>query len=140
WVLRSDSDKNLKNWFMIMTVLVLLWSNFSFLASRTTNQEVSVLLYRLNWSAVSLFLYAFYKFYVIYFLKKSGRAKHLGFVIMAIAVSFLVTSLFTDLIIAEVVSRDWGMEVVFGKYSNLFNGFSVMVASTIVFYSLQGYG
>src|SRR5690606_3505778 len=124
----------LKFWFTMMAFFVLMWSNFSYLGSKSISINNSVLLYRLNWASVSLFLTSFYNFFIVYFLKAGKFAKRLGYVILLLSVALFLMSLFTDLIIEDVVRLDWGNAIVFGNLAIFFNLFAAFVAISIVVY------
>src|SRR3989304_8347310 len=74
WILRGGNSKQLKLWFSLMTIFILLWANFSYFGSTARSVSTGLLFYRLNWAAVSLFLPSFFYFFVIYFLLKSHLA------------------------------------------------------------------
>lgn len=140
WVIQSGSKKELKVWFFFMTLFILLWCNFSYLGSRVVNPSLSILLYKLNWASVCLFLVSFYYFFVIEFLRKGKIAKYIGLGILFSSVSLFAISIFSDLVITRVVHQDWGNEITFGPLGSVFNIFSAIVAFIVIFYSLQGYG
>lgn len=139
WVSQSSSKKELKLWFLLMTISILFWANFSYLGSRTPNIEIAILFYKLNWAAVTLFLSSFFYFYVIHFLKNQKTALYIGHVITTISLILFSASIFSGLVIANVVHRDWGNEIIFGPLGDLFNVFSAVVAFIVIFYSLRGY-
>ncbi len=139
WVIHGGNSKQLKFWFTMMAFFVLMWSNFSYLGSKSISINNSVLLYRLNWASVSLFLTSFYNFFIVYFLKAGKFAKRLGYVILLLSVALFLMSLFTDLIIEDVVRLDWGNAIVFGNLAIFFNLFAAFVAISIVVYSLKSY-
>lgn len=139
WMYRSDSEKKLKTSYLLMTVFMLLWADFSYLGSRSQSLIQANIFYRLNWASVCLFFPSFYNFFIIHFLRKDKNAKVLGIIIFIFSLLLLSATIFSSLIIETVVERSWGMEVVFGPYYLVFNLFSALVAAIVVFYSLHGY-
>jgi len=122
-----------------MTIFILLWANFSYFGSTARSVSTGLLFYRLNWAAVSLFLPSFFYFFVIYFLLKSHLASKIGIIIFILSIIFFILSLFTGLIIKDVVQQSWGMGIVFGPLSDYFNIFSAIVAIIVITYSVQSY-
>lgn len=139
WVLSSGSDIKLKRWFLLMTVSMLSWSNFSYLGSVSASELSAVIFYKINWASVSLFMPSFYYFYVVTYLKKDGYSKFIGRVLSLLFLILFVVSLFTDLVINDVVKQSWGNEIVFGTLGDIFNILSAFVAFVIIYYSLRGY-
>lgn len=139
WISQSNSKRGLKIWFALSTVFMLLWANFSYLGSRVDNHDLSVLLYRLNWGVVSLFLSSFYWFFLIHFLEGGKFARYLGWILISISLVFFGLSVFTDLVIFESAKQDWGNGIVFGRLGELFNVFSITVAVIVTSYSINSY-
>lgn len=139
WVLKSSRDPKLSFWFGLMTIFMLLWANFAYFGSSSSDLGYALAWYRLNWAAVSLFFIPFFIF-TMSLLRKNSQARIVGYVISVISVGFFLLSLFSDSIIKSVVARDWGVEVLFGPVDNFFNIFSLFVVGAVLYYSVAGYG
>jgi len=139
WVVRGDSDRRLKTWFSLMTITILIWSDFSYLGSISPSVELAQFLYKINWAAVAMFLAFFFYFFVVYFLNKGKFVSKLGLAIFIFSIFLAMATLLTDLVIAGAVQKDWGMEVVFGPLSIVFYLYSALVAGMVIYFSLQSY-
>ncbi|MDP3013850.1 MAG: hypothetical protein Q8M92_06365, partial [Candidatus Subteraquimicrobiales bacterium] len=139
WVYFSDRKERLNQWFALMTFFDILWVAFSFLAYSASNGHSALLFYRLNWASVALFSIAFFYFYVIYFLKQTGKYKILGNIIVFLGVTFASLSLFTDLIIKDIIAKDWGFEIVFGSGNDFFSFYTLITALVVVILLIKRY-
>lgn len=139
-VFSADSKKVMNRWFVLMTILVMMWVDFSFLANSTTDVFLAERLVGLNLMSVSLFCVAFYYFYILYFLEVQGVLfVKLGKLIAIIGGVFAILSVFTDFIIKEVVITDHGVALVFNKFAVVFYLFIVLLALLVTFYSVRQY-
>ncbi len=137
WVYGAGKKNKLHQWFVLMTFSVVLWVDFAFLGNTVEKRELSIMFYRLNWLMVILFLVSSFYFYVVYFLKISALV--LRRIILAIGLMFAPLSLFSPLIIGDVVSQPWGNEIIFGWLNNFFNAYALAVAILIVGFLLKKY-
>ncbi len=139
WVYFTNKKEKLNQWFAIMTFLVILWADFSFLGYNTRNIFSALLFYRLNFVFVSLFSIASFYFFIIYFLKQDKKYRILRKIIVILGIVFAVLSLFSDLIIKEVVARDWGFEIIFGAGNDFFNLYGLSVSLLIIILLIKKY-
>lgn len=132
-VWNSERKKQLNFFFFLMTVSIITWVNFAYLGFSERKIERAILYYRINWAAVSLFLLFSYLLYIRFFLKIKN---FFGEIIVGfISLILFILSLFSDLIIKDVIIQSWGAEIVFGPLNDIFSGFSLLV-SLIIAYSL----
>ena len=138
-VYRSDSKNGRNIWFLVMSVFMTLWVNFAFLGSEVYDVSLSTLFYRLNWVVVAASMFVFYYFFVGYFLEEKGEHLLLDFFILLASIAIGITALSTDLIVASSVKKDWGMEVVNGPLSLVFNLFAIVVSFAILYFGIKKY-
>ncbi len=137
-VVSSNSLKvNLNRWFVIMTLCLLGWVNFSYFGFTTQNTDNAILFYRLNWAFVSAFFFSAYVFYIEKFL--NINKVYLRWILFFVSLSFIILSLFTDSIITGVNQQAWGNEIVFGNLNIAFNVFSVLVTGMFIYYFITRY-
>lgn len=135
WVLKSSIREKLNQWFAVMSAAILLWVNFSYLGSFSSDPVFSTFWSRMNGVAVFIFLFSFYYFFVAKFLKVGKRPKLLdGFVLLG-TIIFSFLSLFTNI----VVERSVGSEIVFGQAILYLNIFAIIVAAVILYYAFTRY-
>lgn len=139
WVYFANQKEKLNQWFVVMTASIVFWVNFSFFGFSAKDNFLATIFYRLNFTAVSLFLLSFFYFYVIYFLQQKGKYEILGKIIAALGIIFAGLSLFTNLIVKETITKDWGSEIVFGPANNFFNLYALGVASAVVALLIKRY-
>jgi len=139
WVTQSESKRAIKGWFVLMTICILSWANFSYLATRSFNSNLALIFYRLNWASVAMFLPSFYFFYIILFLKKRKLALIIGYLVIISSILLALLSLVTDLVISSIDPQGWGTGLEFGPLSIFFNLFSAIVALVVIIYSFKAY-
>ena len=74
WVFFSNRKAKLNQLFLLMTIFILLWINFSYTANLQVNY--SHFLFKLSFGAISLFLITAY-FFLLSFPKKEKKYPHL---------------------------------------------------------------
>ncbi len=139
WVYSANSKEKLNQWFVVMTFSVIFWVNFSFLGFSAGDNFWAVFFYRLNASSVSIFLVAFYYFYVVHFLKQTGKYEIVGKIVAGLGVLFAGLSVFTDLIIQKTIEKEWGHEIVFGPANDFFNFYAMGVSLVVITLLIKRY-
>ncbi len=134
WVLFTNPRERLNQIFSLMTILMCFWVIFAFLGFFSKEPQKSLIWYRLNYGVVALFFIASY-FFSVYFPKKITENRPLTkFIIFFGAILFLI-SIFSNLIIGDVVEKEWGMEVIFGK-GELFYYIPIIILTFLILYNL----
>jgi signal transduction histidine kinase len=128
-VLKNSYQNNLNRSFVAMIILGLIWTNSSFGALTVDDALLSEIFYRINYSATALFLFAFYHFFIVNFLKRPVGVVH--WLVYSLALILALLSASTDLIISGVAINDHGKEIVFGSLADLYNVFSVVVSGYV---------
>lgn len=137
-VVASNSLKVSTNqWFVVMTICLLGWVNFSYFGFLDRDSVKAILFYRFNWLFVSAFFFAAYVFFIENFLKIQKGMLRWGLLITCVV--FMLLSLFTNTIIKDVIQQSWGNEIVFGDFNLLFNIFSILVTGMFIFYFISRY-
>lgn len=132
WVLLTNRKEKVNQWFFAMMIFIVLWNIFSYLAFTATEQEKATMWYRLNGASIFLVFFTTY-FFSTYFPKKIYENKLLDKIIIFLCSTFFFISLFTDLIIKNVIVKEWGTEMIFGYLGNVTYLFFVLIV--IILYS-----
>jgi len=137
WVIGANKKNRLNQWFFIMTFFVIFWVDFAVLGNIVSNQKLSVMFYRLNWTMVGFFLIASFYFYVVNFLK----IKSIFLRKVILIVGFLLSGLclFSPFIIKNINSKPWGNEIVFGSLNIFFNLYALFVALLVIGFLIKKY-
>ncbi len=136
-VLSNSFNDRLYKWFVFMTICLIGWVDFSYLGYLENDLSISIIAYRLNLACVSAFFLAAYIFYIECFLKIFNQI--LKTLLLIFSLTFSLLSLFTDTIIFNVVTREWGNEIVFGGLYNLFSVFSILVTTIFIYFFISKY-
>lgn len=139
WVVKSNSTRAMKRWFVLMTVFMLLWVNFAYFGLNANKSKEALVWYRLNYAAVSLFLPSFFYFYVVHFLKRHKWVESLSKIVLVVAILFFIISILSDYVVSGIIVREWGMEIEFGPLGLFFNLFAAVVAVLVVYFSVAEY-
>ena len=139
WVLLSDKKARLNQAFFLMTVCILFWVTFAYLASLSDQFSNALMWRRLAFGFSSLFFIPAYFLFVVYFSRKTHKIKIKDKVVIMIFLFLSATSLFTDLIIKDVFVADWGTDVIFGKGISLLYGIIFILTSIIIFSLIKKY-
>lgn len=135
----SNKKEKLNQWFVAMTLFVILWIDFAFLGYSTDSIQSALIFYRLNFGSVTLFLICSFYFYFIYFLKFKDKYKILKQTVLSFGIILFVLSVFTNFIVENVVMKTWGAEIIFGFGNILFNIYSVFVGTVIIIFLAKKY-
>ena len=133
----ADKKEKLNQWFVVMTFFVILWINFAFLGHNTNDTRYALIFYRLNFGAVIMFLVCSFYFYFIYFLKFKNKYKILEYAVLFFGVFFSVISIFTNLIVKDVLVAEWGTDIVFGKLMIYLYVAITFLATIIIFHLVR---
>ena len=136
-VLSNSYKDKLYRWFVIMTVFLICWVDFSYLGFIETNHDTAIIFYRINSASVVAFLYSAYIFYIENFLKIYKRIFKL--ILFLFSTSFIGIALFSDTIIQNVTKREWGNEIVFGTFNNYFTFFIFLITCLFIYYFISRY-
>ena len=128
----ANKKERLNQWFIAMTLFVILWIDFAFLGYSTNNIQNALIFYRLNFGSVALFLICSFYFYFIYFLRFKNKYRILEQFVLFFGIVLIVLSIFTNFIIKEVVIQPWGAEIIFGFGNILFNFDAVFIGIVII--------
>ncbi|MCX6764182.1 MAG: ATP-binding protein [Candidatus Nealsonbacteria bacterium] len=137
WVYFFNPKEKMNQWFFLMTIFLLLWAIFAYFGA-SSQVSISIILYRLNWGVIPLAALATY-FFVVYFPKEEKRYPFLEKIIIIVTLFFCFISFFTDLIIKDVNSKEWGNEVVFGKLGDTFSIVSAILLIILLGQLLKKY-
>ena len=132
WVLSANKRERLNQWFTLMTLFVILWVDFAFLANKINENFLSTIFYRLNWGAVILSLISSFYFYIIHFLNEKEKYKILEKIILIFGLGLFFLSIFTNFIIKGTIIQPWGSEIIFGPGNILFYLYSFFVALIVI--------
>jgi signal transduction histidine kinase len=138
-VLKSNPKDGQNRWFFVLSILIILWVNFAYVGSSVQNAEASVIFYKMNMAVVAIFLFAFYYFFVAYFLKQKKKYKIIDLLISASALIIASLSLFSDSIVYGVSAEEWGMGAISGSLMWLFNIFALFVSFMLIFFGFKQY-
>ncbi len=137
WVLGNNTREPLNRWFGVMAMSILCWVDFSYFGSHSHSTNVAIVLYRLNWAFVCIFLFSFYHFFVVDFLREKNIILRYG--VYGLSVFFLLSSLFTNWVLESAQMQSWGVGITFGFLNDYFNLFSLFVASAIIYLGVTRY-
>jgi len=102
--------------YAAMSVFMLLWVDFAFLARYVGSVSLikSELYLRIAWVATPLFFYSTYLM-SIFVLKKEAIYKRCCLVLLLLSLIVGVLTAFTDLIISGVIFRNESLDIIYGK-------------------------
>jgi len=136
-VLGNSLKDKLYRWFVIMTILLTCWVDFSYIAYIEKNLGLATFFYRINVFFSILYFFVAYVFYVESFLHVKKKILKWGIFLTSLALAFMC--LLTDKFIAGVTAETWGNEIILGPMDPVLNGFAVFVAVIIIYYSVSRY-
>jgi len=134
WIYLFNRKSRINQTFLILTLLILLWIDFAYLANLPSQLNRALFWVRLNFGVISLFFISAY-FFSIYFPQEQKRFPILDKAVLGIGIIFFLASIFTDLIIKNVEFKEWGADIIFGRGKDIF--FSVIIILTfLILYNL----
>ena len=119
-------------------ISILLWINCGYISNSIDQYYLSLVLMKLRFAAVSLFLIAVY-FFVVYFPKEEKRHLILDRAVLVIGIFLFSFSIFTNLIIKSVEFKSWGTEIIFGNGVVLFWGMIFLLTFLIISLLIEKY-
>lgn len=140
WVFLSNRQAKINRGFILLVICNLSWINFFNLIYSVSTKETALLLLRLTFASALIFLTAAYYFFIILFLKKKGLYRILGKTILLFIAIISALSLFTNLIITDIVIDGWKIIPLFsfsGKF--IFHGIALFLTLFIVGKLLEEY-
>jgi len=135
--LSNTSKAKLNKAFVQMTIFLIAWINLAYLGSYEHIPQKAVIFYKYNWVSVIGFLFSAYIFYVKEFLQI--KYKYLTYIILFISSIFIYLTIYTDSIIADVSSKPWGNEIIFGSLNIFYNLYAVLMAGIFLYYLISQY-
>jgi len=124
WIFFASPKSKINIWFLAIAAAILLWNVFAYLGYSSDNTAQSLLFFRLNFCAVSLYFIAFY-YFSIYFPATTTKQNRLVNLLVTLFGSFFaIVSLFSNSIISSVSIPEKNQLVmktgVLGNYFYLF--------------------
>ena len=114
WVYFSNCRNRSNQLFFLTTIFILLWIDLVYFASISIDHSTAVLLSKLAFVPVYLFLASTY-FFVIFFPKEDKRHFFLDITVLIGTVILFLITVFTNLHVKDVVFREWGVSPIFGE-------------------------
>jgi signal transduction histidine kinase len=134
WVLLSDHKSKANIWFAVIAILIITWNVFAYLGYRSIDTGQSLVFFRLNFAAVSLFFLAVYRFTIFFPVKNHKDSRVASLAVAALCVFFALFSVFTDKIIKDVIIPAKGELVVgMGGFGNLYYAFTILLTVYILY-------
>src|SRR3989344_6037120 len=130
WIYLANRKIRTNQLFFLITIFILSWVDLVYFASISTYRPLAILLSRLAFIPVYLFLLTTY-FFVFFFPRKEKRPFLLDIMIVICVVSLFLITLFTNLHVKDVIFREWGLSPVLGE-GQIFV-YSVISLITILF-------
>jgi signal transduction histidine kinase len=113
WVYLANRKSKVNRTFFLFTIFILLWVTLVYFASISTQIHQALMLSRLAFVPVFLYLVSIY-FFVTFFPHEEKRDLFFDVIVLTIGVSFCLISLFTDLLVKDVVIKEWGVSPILG--------------------------
>lgn len=114
WVYFSNRRKKDNQLFFLTTIFILLWIDLVYFASISTHQSEAILLSKLAFIPVYLFLISTY-FFVVYFPRKEKQPFLLDVIVLVGVIILFLITVFTNLHVKDVVFKEWGVSPIFGE-------------------------
>src|SRR6056297_435923 len=129
WVWKNGKKEKLNKWFAVMAFSVVVWIIFAYLGFSFSEEEISLIFYRINFGAVALFLMSAFYFYVIHFLnyKNSKFYKKIEKIICFSGIFLILISVFTNLVIKNIVVKGGESQIIYGVGNHFFNFYAFVV-------------
>jgi signal transduction histidine kinase len=130
WVYASDRRSKSNQLFFLTTASILSWISLVYLASISTNESLAIILSKIAFVPVYLFLVSVY-FFTKYFPREEGGSSKLDKIVLIGTFFLLPITLFTNLHISGVVFREWGVSPVLGSGTTFI--YSIVFLITLLF-------
>jgi len=114
WIYLSNRRSKINQLFFFITFFILSWINLVYFASVSTSRPVAILLSKLAFIPVYLFLVTTY-FFTVFFPRKIKRFLVLDLIVMAGIIFLFFITLFTNLHVKNVVFKQWGVSPILGE-------------------------
>ncbi len=138
WVYSVNRKSKINQLFSLMAISVVFWITFyHFTITSSTTQSV-LFWSKLAYGAVSIFYIPFY-FFPIYFLHLEKKFRYLSKIILFGGISLFLISIFTNLVIKDVVLKQAGADLIFNKGSIVFYGMAIFLSILVVFLLVRNY-
>lgn len=138
-VYTQSRGEKLNQYFALMILFLLIRLDFAFFGYAAPEISQTIAWFKASAAAGALFLLAAYYFYVLYFLKEKGKNIFLEWIILAFSAFSVFISGFTNFIIKNVETTDWGVEIKFGELGMFLNAYVVFMSFVILCYFFRRY-
>lgn len=138
-VYRTNRHKAQNLYFLLTSLAVIFWAGLGFLVYFPGLSNASLLLARLNFSSVAIFLAAIYTF-ILNFPKNQTKWRATDLVFVSIGLSFGAISALTDLVVANM--RQVGDDLVWqmGDFELVFYAYAIVTALLVIWRLARSYG
>ncbi|MCK5630591.1 MAG: hypothetical protein KAI26_08275, partial [Nanoarchaeota archaeon] len=128
----SNPSKKQNKLFFLMSILIILWPTFGYLAYFSTDLINAIFWTKLAYASVSLFVIICY-FFFVYFLKEEKKFRVFNVFVLLAGVIFILLSVFSDFIIRGVVMQNVGISPIFSLGAYFFYFFVLVVFSFLIY-------
>lgn len=134
WIYLSDKKSAINRWFLSVALSILLWNLFAYFGYSSKDVSVSLLYFRLNFFAVSVYLLCFYFFTNHFPVLGKKKSRITDAVVIIITAIFAIGSLFSDTVIKSVSIPSEGKLIVeMGFLGNVFYLYSMLLTAYILY-------
>ncbi|MBL7156514.1 MAG: hypothetical protein ISS87_02895, partial [Candidatus Pacebacteria bacterium] len=113
WVYLSNRKARVNQWFLLMAVFLFLWIAICYFGNVSTSPSLALLLGRVAYGIVALFLIPFYLFFST-FLEENNKFLIFKKVILVSAFLLFCLSIFSNLMVKKMVFTDEGAIPILG--------------------------
>ncbi len=117
----ADVTKKIKRAFILMTLCMLVWVNFAYIARLPSQMDLAIFWIKIAW-AVTIPLFASLYFFTVSFVEKKERVKALNLTVLIIGISSFFITLLTDWVIKDILSKQVWTKLVYGHGIAVFYG------------------
>ncbi len=134
----ANSKKKINKTFIMMAFFMLIWVDFAYFARLSSQSNVALFWIKIAW-AVTIPLFATLYFFVIHFIKEEKKHKILNKIVLSIGVFSFFITLFTDLIVKDIKSKQVWSKLIYGDAIMVFYGLVLFLSFLILFFLLKKY-
>ncbi|MFA5926905.1 MAG: ATP-binding protein [Patescibacteria group bacterium] len=137
-VYHTNKRQPQNRYFFLTSLAVLLWASLGFLVYYPSLSRFSLLLARLNFASVALFLVSIYAF-ILNFPKNQARWRTVDLLFVSVGVSFAIVSAATNLIVADMNLSNSLLVWTMGEYELIFYAYAVITALLVIWRLVKSY-